>query len=124
MGRQEEGRAVGAGALVARVVGGLAVVDEAVEEGAGGEVVQGGGAGAVVEQELVAQQHQRLAEGAVHLRARVRGGTGRPSGCPRLRVRAMARPSTRDWNGGCGMCLRRTLVGLCLASSGKLLLLL
>mmetsp|Transcript_48024 Transcript_48024/g.121190 ORF Transcript_48024/g.121190 Transcript_48024/m.121190 type:complete len:1103 (-) Transcript_48024:202-3510(-) len=80
VGRQEEGRAVGAGALVARVVGGLAVVDEAVEEGAGGEVVQGGGAGAVVEQELVAQQHQRLAEGAVHLPAQdveeLRGGGG------------------------------------------------
>mmetsp|Transcript_11097 Transcript_11097/g.19998 ORF Transcript_11097/g.19998 Transcript_11097/m.19998 type:complete len:232 (+) Transcript_11097:1058-1753(+) len=63
-----------------RVVARLAVVDEAVEECAGGEVVERGGAGGMVEEVLVAQQHQRLAKWAVHLAAedmeKLRGGCG------------------------------------------------
>ena len=45
----------------------LAIINDTVEEGAGGEILQGGGGGAVVQQVLGGQQHQGLLEGPVQL---------------------------------------------------------
>ena len=47
----------------------LAIVNDTVEEGAGGEVLQGRSGRAVVQQELGGQQDQGLLEGSVQLAA-------------------------------------------------------
>ena len=56
---------LGVAGQVAGVVGRLAVVDHAVEVRARHEIGQGGGGGAVVQQELGGEQHQGLLEGPV-----------------------------------------------------------